>query len=333
MVGRAGWVFPLLFGPMLAQPGPAPESSIRVDVDLVTVPCVVTNRDGALVGGLQRDEFVLSDDGVAREIKYLWREIDAPLTLGIAVDVSGSQLQFVDEHRQTVAKFLSQVLGDRDQAFLAAIAPQARLLQDTTGSKAELLAGVDRIVRRGTEGELLGGPCQRRRPMGCGGTALWHGLFYATRLKLRPLAGRKALVVLTDGMDTGSDRSLQDVIEAAQGAGAVVYTIAYGSSVPTALRVLSPLSNLTIGMSSRRGKRSLERLALETGGYPFESPKQPLSAIFTRIEDELRSQYVLAFAPAALDGKFHKLEVKTVRSGLKVRARAGYYAEPGRQRD
>jgi Ca-activated chloride channel family protein len=143
---------------------------------------------------------------------------------------------------------------------------------------------------------------------GCGGAALWNSIFYAARLKMKPLAGRRALIVLSDGLDTGSTHSLTDAIEAAQGADTLVYTIVYHSELS--------------GASTDR----LERLALEAGGRSFPAPKGSPARIFARIEEDLRNLCVLAFTPPATrDGKFRPLAVKTTRRGVTIRARAGYY--------
>jgi VWFA-related protein len=190
---------------------------------------------------------------------------------------------------------------------------------DPTGSTTELLAGVDRIAEK-HHGELLGGPCRatrRRRArqwgiQGCGGTALWHGVYYAAKLKMKPLEGRKALVVISDGADMGSD-----AIEAAQGADTVVYAIRY----------VSPLGWVAL-WPMLRGRRALPRLAEETGGYAFSGAQRSLAGIVAQIEGELRSQYVLAFTPSAKNpGRgLRKLEVLVDRPEVTIRARKGVFS-------
>ena len=299
-------------------------ADIRVEVDLVAVACSVTDRGGSPAKNLRPEDFIVRDNGVPQKLKYLWQESELPLTIGLIVDVSGSQMGFVNQHRETVARFLSQVLGPKDRAFLVQIAQKVRLVTGLTNSIDQLGDGVRTIgTRAAKEAPLLGDPCKGHGILfGCGGTALWHGLYFAALLEKRPLTGRKALIVLTDGMDTGSDRSVSDVIEAAQGAETAVYTIKYASPA----RFISPALMLRSALS-----HGLERLAIETGGVPFSHPKDKTPQVFAQIESDLRNLYVLGFTPPddARDGKFHKLDVKTARPDLVVRTRAGYYARGG----
>jgi VWFA-related protein len=293
---------------------------IRVDVDLVTVACSVTDRDGAPVRDLKREDFRLRDNGEPREIREFWQESDLPLTIALVADVSGSQAGFVKGHREAVAQFLKQVIGPRDRAMIVEVAQQARVIADLTGSLDDLSAAVEKVgTREGKESPVLGPLCRNtgiRR--GCGGTALWHGLYYTAK-ELKPVAGRKAIVVLSDGMDTGSDIGLTDLIEISQSAEAVVYSIKYSNP----MRFLS--LSATIAQAVSHG---LERLSRETGGLTFPNPGRKTSEVFAQIESDLRNMYVLGFTPPedARDGKFHKLEVKTVRKDLAVRSRAGYWA-------
>jgi VWFA-related protein len=244
------------------------------------------------------------------------------------VDVSGSQAAFIKRHRRTVAQFLTQVLGPKDRAFLVTIGPDVRLIGDLTGSTEELRRSVDLIDVYQTHGVQLGEPCSGTDLVdGCGGTALWNGVYAAANQKLRWVQGRKALIILSDGLDTGSMHSLEDAIESAQEAETVVYAIKY---------VDPALTPAEAGVSKRMAAvRGLERLTELTGGYTFPNPDDDLDMVFARIEDDLRNLYVLAFTPpvAARDGRFHKLEVTMARKDFKdfpVRARNGYYAQERR---
>ncbi len=300
------------------------QANIRVDVDLVTVACSVTDRAGAPVRDLHATDFTLTDNGDPRDIGNFWQEADLPLTVALVADVSGSQAGFVKSHREAIAQFLKQVIGPRDRAMVVEVDKQARELSGLTGSLADLNAAVEKIgTREGSESPLLGPRCRNASfPHTCGGTALWHGL-QQTALVLKPVTGRKAIVVLSDGIDTGSDVSLPNLIEATQSAGAVVYSIKYASPA----RFISPGAMLAQAIS-----HGLERLDLQTGGLTFPNPGRNTAEVFSKIEADLRNMYVIGFSPppGSRDGQFHKLEVRTTRDGLIVRFRPGYRASPAK---
>ena len=155
-----------------------PKPDIRVDVDLVTVACSVTDHGGAPEKNLKPEDFDLRDNGQPREIRNFWQESDLPLTIALVADVSGSQTGFIKSHRDAVAQFLKQVIGPRDRAMVVEVAQQAWLISDLTGSLNDLNAGVEKIGTRDVkQSPLLGPPCRNAKiPRSCGGTALWHGL-------------------------------------------------------------------------------------------------------------------------------------------------------------
>jgi len=312
---------------LLAAALDAQKADIRVDVGLVTVACEVTDRNGVPVKSLQVEDFELRDNDRLQKIDHLWQEQDLPLTIGLIVDVSGSQSAFIEQHRQTLTQFLRQVIGAKDRAFLLTIGPEVKLMADLTGSVEALRKGVDDIEGLQLRGVQFGESCLEAVPYrGCGGTALWNGVYAAARQKMKWVKGRKALIVLSDGLDTGSPHSLPDAIQSVQEAETVVYAIKY---------VDPEITPSQAGVSKRgasiRGlaNRGLERLTDETGGYTFPNPEDKLAEVFARIEQDLRNQYVLGFTPPedARDGRFHKLEVRAQRRNLVVRARVGYYAQ------
>jgi VWFA-related protein len=293
---------------------------IRVDVDLVIISCEVNNPNGTPAADLKAEDFRVLDSGQPREIQNFWRESDLPLTVALVADVSGSQAGYIRSHREAIAQFLKQVIGPRDHAMVVEVADKAWLISGLTNSAADLRGAVERIGAAEGKQSLLPGPACRNKslPHSCGGTALWHGLYY-TAAELRPVTGRKAIVVLSDGMDTGSDISLNELIEATQSAGTVVYSIKYAS----------PLRFLSIGGAIAQAvSHGLGRLSRETGGLLFPNPGRNTAEVFSRIEADLRNMYVVGFAPPAdaRDGKFHTLTVTTTRPGLVVRSRTGYWA-------
>ena len=300
---------------------PAQETTptFRTGVEIVTLSFSVTAPDGNFVHGLKKEDFILFENGKQIPIGQFWQDTDLPLTVALVADVSGSQRAVVQKHKRSMGQFLKQVLGAEDKALLAVIDSQVRLAEDFTNSKVALQGTVDKLLVQRIPTSRLGDPCVSERPRAtrsrypCGGSVIWNGVFYTARLKMKQPEGRKAMVLLTDGEDSGSNHSLTTAIEAAQGADTIVFPIQ------------EPANGHRISAKSRK---RLSRLALETGGILFDGTKQTPPQIFDQIEKELRSQYVLAFTPPerSRDGKFHKLELKIKQPGMKVRSRSGYYA-------
>jgi VWFA-related protein len=313
-------------------------SNFSVSVDLVPITCSITDRNGQAIPDMNMNEFLVMDNGKNQPVRYLWREADAGLTIGLIVDVSGSQAKFVREHRRTMAQFLATVLRPQDRAFVASIGPWVKLVTDTTSSAKQLSAGVAMLDPQHQPFEDdLGEVCRSSRSFTlssgqfgyfpfCGGTLLWQGLYASAREKMRQEHGRKALLVLTDGMDNATEgHSLNDAIEAAQGADASVYVIHYWASV-------GDQNSRFVKFADKRAKSKaagpLRRLSQETGGRYYDAALKTPAEIFEEIENDLRTQYVLAFVPSAdrRDGKFHKVEIRSNRGGVVIRARQGYTA-------
>jgi VWFA-related protein len=317
----------LMLSPLALAQEPGNSESVRVNVDLVRVPVSVTQR-GIPVKGLTMDTFQLREDSTPQVIQYFWQELDLPLSIGLIVDVSGSQAGLVGKHKQTVTTFLKQVLGPEDRAMLITVSSQARLVTDFTNSIDELSRGIDRIKRLGGKSDpIIGEPCRgthhrtallrrRLKASPCGGTALWQGVYSAAHFKMKNIEGRKALIILSDGIDTGSDRTLEDAIEAAESAGTPVYTIKYASLVAFGLLPVVAL------------KQGMNKLSDETGGTAYGLMHGDIRKVFDNIENDLRNLYVLGYVSTntAHNGTFRKIEVTTSMNGMEIRARKGYVA-------
>jgi VWFA-related protein len=298
-----------------APPGQAPV--IKVEVDVVNVLCTVRDKKGQLITDLGKDDFELYEDGRRQEIRYFSRETDLPLTLGLLVDVSRSQERLIEQQKRAAALFFSQVLRPKDLAFLISFGPDVQLEQDLTNSQRLLRAALEGLRVRVDPGGLYPGPVPTAtRPRG---TVLFDAVYLAAQEKLRTEVGRKALVIITDGVDVGSRMKLADAIEAAQKADAIIYSIYFFD--PGAYR------GFWVGVSDR----DLKTMSEETGGRLFRVGRsRALETIFEEIQQELRSQYSLGYTPASAvrDGKFRRIEIRTRRKDLRVQARKGYYAEP-----
>lgn len=315
-----------------AQSPAAIKADFRIDTTLVTMPVTVTDRNGRLIPNLTREDFLVKEQGVPQDVRYVWQDVDLPLTIGLIVDISSSQMGLLDHHRDLLAQFLTQVLGPQDRAFLVSVNEQARLAVDLTDNPDALRAGVAGLDPKNMQGKLFGDPCHGtwqsghhpRNPDSCVGTPIWDAVHHTARNYLRRESGRKAIVLITDGIDdNGSEHGLTDAIESAQAAGAAVYAIQYRS-----LPYLAMNPMVMMGLPFNHG---MEKLALETGGRFYPNPKNQLAATFSEIEAELRSQYVVAYAPnlpPAPEGRLHKVEIRTKDAKLIVRSPKGYRVTP-----
>jgi VWFA-related protein len=217
-----------------------------------------------------------------------------------------------------VAEFLNRIMRPEDRAFLVTAATRTTLLTDLTNSVAELRKGTERIQPamywdEPQAGQQLGESCPTKMDgkkvvSRCGGSAIWDAAYAASRMKLRALQGTKALIILSDGLDTGSIHNLDRTIEEVQVSSTIVYAIKLGD-----VRALFT--------------RGLSKLAGETGGEQIRPKGNDFAEIFRHIESDLRTRYVLGFRSdrsTAREGS-HQLRVETIRPGADVRARAGYY--------
>ena len=294
--------------PLLAQ--------FSTGVRVVNVFAAVHDKQGKLVNSLTRDDFEITEDGRKQTLRYFSAQSDLPITMGLLFDISGSQRAVIVEQRQATATFLRQVLRDsKDQAFLMGFDQRVRLLEALTGQRARIEEGVQKLaVPRDGAGQLSAE---------AQGTALYDALGEAARI-LSSEAGRKAIVVLSDGIDTASSLRLNASIEAAQRADALIYPIRFYDQKVFAFDVPSPASD-----HLREGKKVLQRMARETGGGFFEvAGAETLAANFSRLEEELRNQYSLGYTPSASGGAYRKIRVTVKPKGLTVQARDGYYPAP-----
>lgn len=335
---------PLLF--LLALPLPSQQPTYKVSAVVVNVPATVRNKHGQIIRDLKKDDFVLQEDGRQQEIRYFALDADLPLTLGLLVDTSMSQRRVLEDERSASYKFLDRMLRQEDKAFIIHFDREAELLQDLTSDRQRLEAALQDLhtpdlETRRTSGSWPGGGGGHRRGGGGGGggwaggpgTVLYDAAFLASDELMKKQQGRKALIVLTDGVDTGSTLPLERAIEAAQRADTIVYSILFYDA-----QIYSSMGGF--GGWGRRGgiggyphypdgKKVLERISNETGGHMFEvSSKLPIETVYSQIADELRNQYNLGFTPENGDALgYHKIQLKTKQKDLVVQARAGYYRD------
>jgi VWFA-related protein len=233
------------------------------------------------------------------------------LTLGLMIDTSGSQRRVLDEERGASLRFLDRVFRENtDHVFIMQFDTSVQLRQPLTSSIRKLddaMAYVDSETVR------------QLRLQGGGGTLLYDAVVRACDEITKKQTGRKALIVLSDGVDFGSEGTVKDAIEAALRADTLIYSILY--SDPTAYGIFG---------GGGDGKRVLERMSEESGGSFFEvSKKQPVEATFAILEEELRNQYSLGYVsdkPVTLS-EFRAIRLTAKQKGLVVQARQRYWAQ------
>ncbi|MGA8026592.1 MAG: VWA domain-containing protein [Bryobacteraceae bacterium] len=285
------------------------EPTFSTEVKVVNILATVRDKSGHIIRDLTKDDFTLYENGRLQSIRYFSRESDLPLTIGLLVDTSLSQTRVLENERGASFRFLEQVLReDKDKAFIAQFDQVILIRQELTSSRKDLEATL----------EVLDSPDTKYGGQG-GGTLLYDAVRTASIQVMRKQQGRKAFIVLTDGVDVGSAVSLTDAIESAERADTLAYSILFSDAA--AYGGFSPAAS---------GRAALERLSRETGGGFFEVTKrQNIEQIFGQIEEELRSQYSIGFVsdqPVTASG-FRKIRVATKQKGLIVQARDRYYAE------
>jgi Ca-activated chloride channel homolog len=267
-------------------------------VNEVRVVFTVTDRHGHYIKDLKRNEFKVIDDRQPAELRSFRSETDLPLQVGLLVDASNSVRDRFKFEQEAAIEFLNSIIRPRyDKAFVVGFDATPEVTQDFTDNTQSLSTGV-RMLRAG------------------GGTAMYDALYFACRDKLlkQEQSGpvRRAIILLSDGDDNLSHVTREEAIDMAARAEVIVYTISTNVS----------------GIKDN-GDKVLKRIAEATGGrafFPFQM--RDVSDAFLSIQEELRSQYAIAYKPAnfASDGRYRTIEILAQDRGLRVRTRKGYYA-------
>ena len=338
-----------LIAALVALPGLGPSmqaqdsaATIAVDVKVVTLPVTVRDKHGKIVRDLTKDDFTLQEDARPQTIRYFSQEANLPLTLGLLVDTSRSQTNVLDAERNASRSFLDQMLvQEKDKAFLIHFDREVELLQDLTSSREKLQAALE-LLKTPSDRDRSNDPNDSgdsRSGSGShhgGGTQLYDAVFLASNELMKKHQGRKALVILSDGVDRGSKTSLESAIESAQRADTVVYSIYFADSHRED-RNEGQRRGGGMGRGGggwpgggggwpgggggwpggggggrggpgggqrhpeeprTDGKKILERISRETGGRFFEvSKKESVGEIYTSIVEELRTQYSMGYTP------------------------------------
>lgn len=296
--------------------------TITANVTLVNVVFSVEGPHGGFVAGLGKDDFQVREDGRPQTLQFFSAEDQLPLTLGLLLDTSPSQRGVLRQQQAISDQFFRQVIQPHDLAFVIGFDVQVQLLRDLTPSASALSAAVDSAHIGGGDAASYGiNPGTFPQQGSQGATHLWDAIYLACHEELAHQAGRKAIIVVTDGGEQGSTYTDQDALRAALDSNTVVFFIMANDGANDYFRGSGP--------------GQLKKIAEQTGGRTIDGNKN-LGKAFTDLANELRSQYSLGYHSdqTAHDGKFRKIEItltdaaKKQHPDVKIRARSGYFA-PG----
>lgn len=298
-------------------PPSQPVPTLRVSANLVDLFFLVQDKTGKLIPNLTRNDCKVYEDKQLQTLKSFSAQSDLPLSLGILLDTSLSQQRVLPDEQKAAAAFLRRILRPKDEAFLISFDVTVDLLADWTGSPEQLQQALDAARINSSSGNYANGTIPSiTRPKG---TLLYDAVYLASNDKMRPQTGRKALILLTDGQDVGSQEKLQSAIEAAQKSDAIVY-------------VLLMSDPGLYGALDGSGSGAMRKLVEATGGevFPIGKSGRKLPAAFDMIEAQLRTEYLVTYTPtnAVEDGSYRRIRVACRQNGesLRVQARQGYYA-------
>jgi Ca-activated chloride channel family protein len=298
------------------------QEPIRVAVNLVNVAFSVRDARGALVDNLTKEDVEVYEDAVPQKISFFAKSTDVPLTLGLIVDVSGSQDHFSKQHERDLEVFLKEVLGPKDRAFLVTFGNHIRLISDFSQSGEEIIGrmkdyqghdkGKGKDKHKHVEYQELGP--DKTRDLG---TAFYDSIYYSVTEKLARENGRRALLLFSDGEDNSSSHDMMTTIETAQAENVVVYAIRYTEKEHGKLTA-----------RNKYGTSVMDRIAKETGGAHIDAEITDPHTYFRQIAEELRTSYELAYYPTntGKDETFRKIVIQTKQAGIKVRTKTGYFS-------
>lgn len=301
---------------------------LKIDTELVNLLFTAQDKDRRLLTTLKKEDIKILEDGEPQQIFTFQRQVDLPLSLAILIDVSASQERTLPEEKAAAKSFLQNVVRpEKDEVSVISFTGESTLEQGMTSNLNRLARAIDRVQFVPPSGYIGGGvlaggtaPSSGRNQMLAGSTAIWDAIWVTSEEVLgdAPERTRRAIILLTDGINTSGNKKLDDAVEAALKAEAVIYAIGIGD-------------NFYDGVD----KGVLRKISERTGGTAFfpESEIQ-LRQAFEDIQVQMRSQYLIAYEPTNLkkDGSYRKVEIQVVspelsRQKVKVTHRQGYFAK------
>jgi VWFA-related protein len=303
------------------------DEPLKVEADLVNILFTASDKDRRFLTNLTKDDVKISEDGRPQEIFTFARQVDLPLSLAILIDVSASQERTLPEEKRAAMSFLENVVRDnKDEVAILSFTGETTLEQNLTGNLSRLRRAVERVEFVPPSGYAGGGvlvgspPISGGNQAAAGSTAVWDALWVTSDevLSDAPQGTRRAIILLSDGVNTYGSKRINDAVDRALKSEAVIYCIGIGDDYYDGV-----------------DKGSLQKIAERTGGSAFfPRDENDLQRAFALIQNELRSQYLIAYAPSneKKDGSYRKIEIQVTnpiyeKQKVKLTHRQGYFAK------
>ena len=319
------------------SPSPTPRSReelpqdsdevIKVDTNLTNIFFTAADRNKRFISNLKAEDIRVFEDGQQQEIFTFQTNIDLPLSLAILIDTSASEERTLPDEKEAARAFLENIMRNKDEAAVVSFTGETTLEQGFTGNVDRLRRAIDHVEFVPPSGYVGGGvvvngtpPISGTNQALAGSTAIWDAVWASSEELIGASAEhtRRAIILLTDGQDTSSRVKMDEAIEKAQKADALIYAIGIGDRY-----------------SFNVNEGSLRKIAEKTGGRAyFPRHERDLRDAFAQIQKDLREQYLVAYSPInkAHDGSYRKIEIQIVnpelrQQNLKLNYRAGYFAK------
>ena len=321
-----------------ATPTPTPvieevEGIIKVDTEAVNVLFTAQDKDRRLLLSLKPEDVRILENGQPQEISAFSKQIDLPLSLSILIDTSASQERTLPEEKSSAIAFIESVIRPaKDEVAIVSFTGEATLEQGRTNNITRLRRSIDKVQFVPPSGYIGGGVVAPGTPPISGGnqsvagsTAIWDAIWVTSAEVLGPAPEktRRAIILLSDGVNTSGRKKLEEAVNAAIKAEAVIYSIGVGDDFYGGV-----------------DKGSLNKISERTGGRAyFPRDERELRDAFKQIQEEMRSQYLLAYEPSNpdKDGSYRKIEIQLINPELakqkvKITHRQGYFAKSGQKK-
>jgi len=321
----------------VASPSPTPRTReevpqdsdevVKVETNLTNIFFTAADRNKRFIGDLKAEDIRVLEDGKPQEIFTFQQNIDLPLSLAILIDTSASEERTLPDEKEAARAFLESVLKpNKDEAAVLSFTGETTLEQGFSGNLERLRRAIDRVEFIPPSGYIGGGvvvngtpPISGTNQALAGSTAIWDAVWATSEELISTSAEytRRAIILLTDGVDTSSRMKIDEAIERAQKADALIYAIGIGDRY-----------------SFNVNEGSLKKIAEQTGGRAyFPRHERDLRDAFTQIQKDLREQYLVAYSPLnkARDGSYRRIEIQVINPArqrdLKLNYRSGYFAK------